>query len=95
MVQLHADSAVPFTASGADWCGWPGRYCATVAPGTAVHASGTWRSSPGWNVVMSPSGVTEAGPDPPVVSRITATTAPAITTRAPPSMNQCRRRRAA
>src|SRR6478672_7881695 len=60
-VQLQADPADPLTGSGEATLGAPGRYCATVAGGTTRHAFGTWRSSPGWNVVMSAPGVTAAG----------------------------------
>src|SRR5712691_7226596 len=82
-VQSQADSADPLTGSGDATLAVPGRYCCTVAPGTARHASGTWRSSPGWNVVISAPGVTGAGPAPPPVSSTTASTVPATTTRLP------------
>ena len=83
-VQLQADPADPLTGSGEATLGVPGRYCATVAGGTTRHAFGTWRSSPGWNVVMSAPGVTDAGPGWPPVSNTTASTAPTTTTAPPP-----------
>src|SRR5580704_1749485 len=60
-LQLQADSADPSTGRGDVTLAFPGRYCCTVPPGTALHALGTCCSSPGWNVVISVPGVTVAG----------------------------------
>src|ERR1700751_1089423 len=94
-VQLQADPADPLTGSGEATLGAPGRYCATVAGGTTRHAFGTWRSSPGWNVVMSAPGVTDAGPRWPQFTNTTASPPPTPTTAPPPRYSPLRRLRAA
>ncbi len=95
MVQLQADSADPLTGSGDATVAFPGRYCCKVVPGTTRHALGTWRSSPGWNEVISAPGVTAAGPGRPPASSTAVSTAPATTTRLPAMTNHRRRLRAA